>query len=223
MVAQVSVSTKRQAIANSNRTMFLWVAVMSGVVGVCAVVAIFLGQQIMFRAKVLGELTNTASTLKQNNKVADELAQNILVLETDEGLNSSKASSDEKALQVVLDALPADRNALALGASLQQNILSGIDGLTVDRIAVDGTDSSSLEDTALLTQNTIPIQLQVSATNANALKEMLVKLERSIRTIDIDSIALETVDTGYQMNIQAHAYYEPAKQVQLTDKVVPVR
>ena len=223
MVAQVSVSTKHQAFANSNRTMFLWVAVMSGVVGVCAVVAIFLGQQIMFRAKVLGELTNTASTLKQNNKVADELAQNILVLETDEGLNSSKASSDEKALQVVLDALPADRNALALGASLQQNILSGIDGLTVDRIAVDGTDSSSLEDTALLTQNTIPIQLQVSATNANALKEMLVKLERSIRTIDIDSIALETVDTGYQMNIQAHAYYEPAKQVQLTDKVVPVR
>lgn len=223
MVAQVSVSTKRQAIANSNRTMFIWVAVMSGVVGVCAVVAIFLGQQIMFRAKVLGELTNTASTLSQNNKVADELAQNILVLETDEGLNSSKASSDEKALQVILDALPADRNALALGASLQQNILSGIDGLTVDRIAVDSTDSSSLEGTPLLTQNTISIQLQVSATNANALKEMLVKMERSIRTIDIDSITVETVDTGYQMNMQAHAYFEPAKQVQLTDKVVPVR
>ena len=44
------ISSKRRAIADSSRTMFMWVAGMSAVVGICVVVAIFLGQQIVFKA-----------------------------------------------------------------------------------------------------------------------------------------------------------------------------
>lgn len=221
MPAQVSLSTKRKAIADSNRTMFIWVASMSAIVGVCAVVALFLGQQIAFRTRVIGEMTNTVSVLSNNNKAVDELAENIVVLETNEALNSVKATPEEKALQVILDALPADRNTLALGASLQQNLLTGVDGLTIDKIIIDG-DSGSGKSSEL--DASIPLQIQVSSTSANALKDMLVRMERSIRTIDVTGLEIERSDTSsqtrYQMTLDAVAYFEPEVAVKLTDKVV---
>ena len=46
---------KRQQIAGANRTMFLWVAAISVVVGFCAVAALFLTQNMLFNEKVLSE------------------------------------------------------------------------------------------------------------------------------------------------------------------------
>ena len=215
-------NSKRRAIADSSRTMFLWVAGMSAVVGMCVVIAVFLGQQIMFKAEVVGKMTTTLNTLKDNNKVASDLVSNVVVLETDPGLNAVKAKPEDKALQVVLDALPADRNSLALGASLQDNLLVNIDGLTIESLTVDvGGSGDSTMGIVQDGDSTIPIKIQVSATNANAIKEMLLRLERSIRIIDIDGITLERSDTSYQASITAKAYYQPAKQVQLTQVTVP--
>ena len=215
-------NSKRRAIADSSRTMFLWVAGMSAVVGMCVVIAVFLGQQIMFKAEVVGKMTTTLNTLKDNNKVASDLVSNVVVLETDPGLNAVKAKPEDKALQVVLDALPADRNSLALGASLQDNLLVNIDGLTIESLTVDvGGSGDSTMGIVQDGDSTIPIKIQVSATNANAIKEMLLRLERSIRIIDIDGLTLERSDTSYQASITAKAYYQPAKQAQLTQVTVP--
>lgn len=216
MVAQQSMK-KRQIIASSNRTMFIWVAIMSAVVGICVVVGYFLIQQIGYKAKVTARLDTTLSTLRENNKNAQVLLENVRVLETNDALNSAKAQPSEKALQVILDALPADANTLALGASLQQNLLVGIDGITVDSLSVSSTD----DGTAV--EGQIPFTLTVRASDANALRDLLRKLERSIRIIDIDSFSLEKGEKDYSMSIQAHAYYQVAKQIQLTQKVVPVK
>lgn len=217
MPSQV-ISPKRKAIADSSRTMFIWIAAMSAVVGMCIVVGIFLAQQIFFKGEVVGKMTETLNTLKDNNKVAATLTSNVLVFETNEALNSVKATPDEKALQVVLDALPADRNELALGASLQQNLLAGIDGLDIESLSVGNTsDIASVASS----ENIIPIQLQVNATSASAIKDMLIRLERSIRIVDIDSFTLERSDDAYQVTISAHAYYQPEKKVELTQTLVP--
>jgi hypothetical protein len=216
MAAQQSMK-KRQIIANSNRTMFIWVAIMSAVVGISVVVGYFLIQQIVYKAKVTAKLDTTLSTLRENNKNAQVLVENVRVLETNDALNSAKAQPSEKALQVILDALPADANSLALGASLQQNLLVGIDGITVDSLSVSSTD----DGTAV--EGQIPFTMTVRANDANALRDLLRKLERSIRIIDIDSFSLEKGEKDYSMSIQAHAYYQVAKQIQLTQKVVPVK
>ena len=215
------ISSKRRAIADSSRTMFMWVAGMSAVVGMCVVVAIFLGQQIVFKAEVVGKMTHTLNTLKDNNKVAGDLVNNVVVLETNQALNSLKATPEDKALQVVLDALPADRNSLALGASLQNSLLTNIDGLTVESITLDAGGSVTSAEATSDSNNTIPIQIQVSANNATAIKEMLLRLERSIRIIDIEGFTLERSDASYQASITAKAYYQPAKKVQLTEVTVP--
>lgn len=213
------ISPKRKAIADSSRTMFIWVAAMSAVVGMCVVVGIFLAQQIFFKMAVVGKMTETLNILRDNNKVATELTGNVIVLESNSALNSAKANPDEKALQVVLDALPADRNSLALGASLQQSLLAGVDGLTIESLTVDSSDTVQLAGAK--DDTTIPIQLQVSANNANSIKDMLTRLERSIRVIDIDNFVFERSDNSYHATITAHAYYEPSRQVQLNEETVP--
>lgn len=205
---------KRQVIANSNRMMFVWIAIMSAVIGICAVVGYFLFQQILFKTKVTNELDNTSSVLHKNNQNAQTLIENVRVLETNQALNSAKAQPSEKALQVVLDALPADANTLALGASLQQSLLTGVNGVTVDSLTVLPQGDTTASDGQLA------FSVVVRSADASSLKDLLNRIERSIRIIDVDSVALEKSNTGYTMTVQAHAYYQAEKTVQLTDKVV---
>ena len=205
---------KRQVIANSNRTMFVWIAVMSAVIGICAVVGYFLFQQIMFKTKVTNKLDDTSSILHKNNQNAQTLIENVRVLETNQALNSAKAQPGEKALQVVLDALPADANTLALGSSLQQSLLTGVAGVTIDTLTVLPQGDTTASDGQL------PFSVVVRSTDASSLKDLLNRIERSIRIIDVDSVALEKSNTGYTMTIQAHAYYQAEKTVQLKDEVV---
>lgn len=212
--AQVGMK-KRQIIANSNRSMFFWIAAMSAVLGICAVLSLFIVQQIIFKTKITNKLDATVSTLKQNNKNSAALIENIRVLETNEGLNSIKARPEDKALQVILDALPADNNALALGSSLQQKLLQ-LPNLTVDSLSVQASTAALGNDTG----TTVPFTVSMSAPDANTLKDALARLEKSIRVIDIDTLSLEKSGQKYTMILNAHAYYEPAKIVELKSETV---
>ena len=203
---------KRQVIANSNRIMFMWIAAMSAVVGVCAVLSLFLVQQIVFKTKVTTELDKTVGILKSNNKNTDGLTENVRLLETNAALNSIKARPEDKALQVILDALPADNNSLALGSSLQQNLLN-VNGLSVDSLKVESQADS--EDST-----TVPFTMTLSANDPNILKDTLARLEKSIRVVDVGSLILERSQDKYTMTVKAHAYYEPAVNVELTNKTV---
>lgn len=101
-------------------------------------------------------------------------------------------------------------------------LLTGVDGLSIDSLSVD--NASSGVDTADVggdsSSNTIPIQMQISSTNINTIKDTLTRLEHSIRIINIDSFVLERSDTSYQATITAHAYYLPAVQLQLQTKSI---
>jgi hypothetical protein len=130
---------KRTQIASANRMMFLWVAGVSVVFGVSLVAVIFLAQIIVFNERVLFEKSKTVSTLDSNYKNVTEkdgLEDKVRVLDTNQALIDSKAKPDDQAIQVILDALPSDANSLALGASLQNKLLFGINGLTIDSLQV---------------------------------------------------------------------------------------
>lgn len=221
---------KRQQISNANRMMFIWVAAVSVIVGVAIVGSLFLLQKAWFNEKILLEKANTASTLTKNNEVIDELKDQIRVLNTNEELKSAMVQADSQPVQVVLDALPSDANSSALGSSLQEKFLSG-SGLTIESLQVDpvaGIESDAgqnVQDASNSTtggDNQIFFRFSVSTgvDNASALKELLQKLERSIRAIDITSLTIETQGARLVLSVQGHAYYEPAKTVELKDKTV---
>jgi hypothetical protein len=221
---------KRQQIANANRMMFVWVAAVSAIVGVAIVGSLFLLQKAWFNEKILLEKANTAGTLTKNNEVIDELKDQIRVLNTNEELKSAMVQADSQPVQVVLDALPSDANSSALGSSLQEKFLSGsgltIESLQVDPVAgIESDTSQNVQDASSSTaggDNQIFFRFSVSTgvDNASALKELLQKLERSIRAIDITSLTIETQGARLLLSVQGHAYYEPAKTVELKDKTV---
>jgi len=219
---------KRTQIAKANRTMFLWIAAGSAIVGCALVVAFFLGQKLFFNEKILAEKDKTISTLQANNDVVDELETAVRVLDTNAALASVKASDGDNAIQVILDALPSEANSNALGASLQTKLLAGIPGLTIESLQIDPVlgieslgDNTSTEDASALvdSSNQITFQFAVSGSQ-DALKTVLTNLERSIRTIDILSLRVESQGATQIMTVQARAFYEPARTIQLQDKVV---
>lgn len=221
---------KRQQIAGANRTMFLWVAAISVVVGFCAVAALFLTQKMLFNEKVLSEKSKTATILVKNNKIVDDLKAKIRVLNTNQSLMDSRAKTDDQPLQVVLDALPSEANSTALGSSLQEKLIPG-SGITIDSFAMDtiqGVETQSSDDvqnassSAVEGENQITFRFAVSASSDNPtpLKEVLQRLERSIRAIDITSLTIETQGPKIVLSVEGRAFYQPAKTVELKDKTV---
>ena len=219
---------KRTLIEKANRTMFIWVACASVVVGVSIVAIIFLAQMLLFNERVLAEKNNTISVLKSNNANISELEAQVRVLDTDQALIDSKANTDDQAIQVILDALPSEANSLAFGSSLQTKILN-VPGLAIDKMQLDpvqGIESfdASSSDVNISTssssgQGEITFRVSVIG-DEKALKQALVNIEKSIRTIDITMLKIESQGTSMVMTIQGRGYYEPARTVELKDKVV---
>jgi hypothetical protein len=231
MPAQDVALRKRQQIANANRMMFTWVAIVSAIVGIALVMSLFLLQKAWFNEKVLGEKSKTASTLVHNNEVIEKLKDEIRVLNTNEDLKSAMAAGESEPIQVVLDALPSEANSSALGSSLQEKFLNDpaltIESLNVDPVAgVESQSDSNVQDASASSETTgkneITFRFSVSTgvNNASALKSLLQRLERSIRAIDITTMTVETQGTKLVLTVDGNAFYEPAKTVELKDKTV---
>jgi len=200
---------KRTQIAKANHMMFIWVAVVSVVVGFALVISIFLGQMLLFNEKVLAEKNKTIATLKKDNSNISELKAQVRILDTNQALIDAKSKPDDQAIQVILDALPSQPNSEALGASLQYKLLNNI---TIDSLQVDSVLNTS-------TQNEIGFRFSVSG-DEKSLQQILRNLESSIRTIDIISLKIESQGEKRVMSVQARAFYEPERIVELKDKVV---
>jgi Tfp pilus assembly protein PilN len=217
---------KRQQIAKANRMMFIWVAGVSVVVGIAIVLSIFLAQKLIFNEKVLSKKQETARTLANNNKVVSELKENARVLNTNQNLLDSRAKEEDTALQVILDALPSEPNASALGSSLQSVLLPG-DGIQVESLMVDtiaGLDD--MVDTEVtdgsIGSSTIGFSFSVSvpSDSIDSLRELLRRLEKSIRAIDVQTTTIEMQGSRITLSASAIAYYEPAKSIELKTETV---
>lgn len=216
---------KRQKIDSSKRTMFIAVAVVAFASGIALVVSFFLVKQIIFHSEVIGEKQSTIDTIRGNVAAADELKDNIRVLDANQALNSVKISDDSSALQVILDALPADANADALGASIQVRFVGAVGGVSVESLVVQPDVASEEDEFVELDeegqQDNPNIRFSMSVKgSADALKELLTLFERSIRVIDLTSVEIQADTSGLIMSLEGRAYYEPAQTVELGTKVV---
>lgn len=226
----VAAIRKRAQIHKANRTMFLWIAVCSALVGASLVVSFFLAQKLFYNEKILFEKNKTIGILEANNKIVPELQSAIRVLDTNEDLAKVKASEDDQAIQVILDALPSEANSLAVGASLQSRLLAGVEGLRVESMQVDPVAGiESLNELTVVDASTTgtegvvnQITFQFSVVGPQeALRKVLENLERSIRQIDVQGLRIESQGATQIMTVTGRAYFEPAKSIELTDKVVP--
>lgn len=232
---------KRAQISKANKTMFIWIAIASVLVGAAAVSSYFMFNILMYGEKVLAEKAKTESTLNHNLSVVDALKSEIRALDANSSLNSVKANDKDRALQVVLDALPSDSNSLALGASFQNKLLLGggadvtIESINItadeevaDTAVVDASsekNSTATASTDTTTEDRVTAKsLDFSITvrgSSEGLGAVLKNLERSIRTIQLTTVRISGEANGQMMAITGKAFYEPAKTVELRDVAVP--
>lgn len=227
---QAIIIRKRQQITAANRMMFIWVAIASVLVGAAAVGVLFLAQLALFNERVLAEKTKTATTLDKNLKVIDELKDQVRLMNTNQALRESMAPGETQPIQVVLDALPADANSSALGASLQTKLLNDpavvLESIRVDPVAgVEADGDSAVEDASDSSADSeqaihFSFSVNVAAADVGALKSLLQRLERSVRAIDVTALTIEGQGTRVAMSVEGNAFYEPAKTVELKDKVI---
>lgn len=208
---------KRQQIGRANKVMFLWIVGASIIVGVSAVLVVFLVQRIVFDEKVINEKYRTATVLEKNLNKVEALKQEIQVLDSNEALASVRLDETKPSVQTVLDALPADANSTALAASFQYKLLSGVSDVVIETLSVtpSGDDGSS-------NAGEIGFNFSVSTgkDNYDSLREVLDKLERSIRPIRVESAIIEAQGSKLTLAVKGVSFYEPAKKVELSQKVV---
>src|SRR3989344_2406184 len=210
---------KRQQITRANQTMFLWVAGVSVIIGFSVVIALFIGQKIIYSQKVIQKKEQTEKHLVANLKNIDDLKGKIRVLDTDEGLKSTRLSENDSAIQSILDALTADANVTALGSSLEKKILD-VPGVTVESITPGQLSEGDSSGDA--TPQTLPVcfSVSVASSNTDALREVLLRLEKSIRAINVTNLSLETQGTKRFLTVTAEVYYQSPVSVEQKKEVV---
>ncbi|MDB5177328.1 MAG: hypothetical protein JWN75_996 [Candidatus Saccharibacteria bacterium] len=221
---------KRQQISQANKMMFLWIAGISVIVGISVVLTVFLVQKIWFGEKVIYEKNKTVSILDQNLSKVNTLRDNIRVLNTNKDLATTKLNESDPPLQSVLDALPAAANSTALASSLQTKLLSGVPGIVVETINVEPvsgletspTSNSSSSSSTSTGDNQINFTFAVSTDQASygSLRQVLDRLEKSIRPFNITNLVIESQGKRVIMTAKGTSYYDSAKTIQLTQKVV---
>lgn len=219
---------KRQQIFKANRMMFLWVAMASAVIGFALVISISLMQRIIYNQKVIGEKNKTYSTLANNNKKVSQLEDQIKTINySSDVLKKLRAKDSDDPIQVVLDALPSDSNRLALGSSLQNVLLANIPGASLESMKVESTAEAgsvkkSTTTTGIVENNSLDVTftLKINSGSEDSIREMLTRLEKSIRTFKVTNVKIEYSLDKMNVTVTAKAYYEPAKVVELTEKVV---
>lgn len=212
---------KETLIAKTRKSVFIWVGGAACVVGIAAVIVVIMVQSIMFNFDIIGQKRSTETVLKDNIAAVPELEANIRQLNTNKQLKQVSLNDDVRPLQSILDALPADDNRLALGASLQQKLLTDVPGLVVDSLSVDPANVSvsvSSEGDSVETGTSMqPLAFTASLSGNEAqLKQALQRLERSIRAINVQTISANSSSSNVSLQITGSAYFLPESNLEIT-------
>lgn len=212
---------KQTLIAKTKRTVFAWVIGASSLIGASVVLMIILVQVLIFNEKVLNEKGKTTQQLRDNITAAKELKGSVSVLNANRELRVVRTSDNTPPLQSVLDALPADANDLALGASLQNKLLNDIPGVRVESVTLSG--ESAGEGTTEAGGGAQPLSqsfsLSISGT-PEALRSALERLERSIRAVDIQTVSATSHENRVTLQMTGAVSYLPPTKVEMSTKDV---
>lgn len=220
---------KRQQIVKANQLMFLWIIGVSAVVGFSIVLIVFLAQRIWFGERIIAEKENTVSILKKNLEVVPGLQDNVRLLNTNKDLQTARSDPNDSALQVVLDALPADANSTAMASSLQTKLLAGVSGVTIESLRVEpvsGIEIDSDDTTSSGSSNAESGEINFSFTistevsQRDSLRKVLQQIERSIRPFSIATLNIESQGNRIVLSATGYGYYVPAQTVELVEKAV---
>jgi hypothetical protein len=224
-MAGLEITTKRLAISKANAQIVGGVAVASFITVFCLVAAKAVYSQNQYQARVTDAKEKAHSQLQKNLRAFDGLnsaykgfdstAVNVIG-----GTRDGAGDNDGPNSKIIVDALPSNYDFPALTSSLEKILAdNGLKGGSIS-----GTDDELNQQNNAFSANPSPVEMPftLSLNNANydSVKNLISKLQQSIRPIQIDTLNMSGGTSSMTVSITAHTYYQPGKSLTITKKVV---
>jgi len=231
---KIGAVSSRQLIGKAAHNIFIVIALVSVVIGACAVGSYFLFNEFLFRAKVISEKTNTIKTLDSNIKNISDLDSNISSMLATNSLLSTFAEIrryDRSPRAAISDALPLVEEDGQLDTSTTMAGISNILTSTRARLTrLSSTPVTGNSSTAGARRGSAPVApksglhpLGVSFRvegDQRDLAEILDKLGRSIRQVDFKSVKWSIDQQSGQLVLEAEilVYFADRISIELEKK-----
>jgi hypothetical protein len=221
----VDTSTKRVAITKANAQMVAIVGAAAFISVFCLIAAQAVWSSNRYHAKVIDAKEKAHRQLQANlaayNQLAtaykkfDRAGTNVIG-----GSRIGTGDRDGANSKIILDALPSSYDFPALTSSLEKIIKDK--GLQVTNIT--GTDDQVNQEANSSSPTPQPVEMPFSFTvghvNYQSVQDLIDTLQLSIRPIQIDTINLSGGASNMSITVEAHTYYQPAKNLKITKQVV---
>jgi hypothetical protein len=225
-MANQEMLTKRVAISKANAQMVAVVGIAAFIAVFCLIASKAVFSNIRYQAKVLDKKQQANHQLDTNLKAFTDLQSSYQKFDSNsvnilEGSSNGGGDNDGRNSKLILDALPSSYDFPALTSSLEK-ILT--DKLHLKVTELKGTDDQVNQQTNLSSPSPKAVEMPFSFTVENAsydsASQLVNTLQHSIRPIVIDEINLSGASSDMTVSVKAHTYYQPAKSVSITKKVV---
>jgi hypothetical protein len=228
------VPTKRLAISKANTQMVVVLGIASFITVFCLVASFSIWSTTRYQVKVIDasqkakeqlstDITSYNSLVSAYEKF-DGPTTNVLggssTASTTGTSGSNTFNNAGDNAKIVLDALPSTYDFPALATSIENILNNG--GFDIGNIS--GTDNQMTEQSNNSSSNpqtvAIPFEFNVVNTNYAAIGQLLNTLNDSIRPMQINTIDIEGSGDQMTLTVNAQTYYQPAKTLSITNKVV---
>lgn len=224
MEAKIAPASKRGQIDKANSKVVIWAAIAAFVIIFCGVAGKQLISQATYQNRIISAKKSavnllkgdvaSAQTLRESYDKFNGMDKNVLG-----GMANGNGPLDGSNTTIVLNALPSSYDFPAMATSLEKLISAS--GLTI--VSISGTDDevtqSQNQSSSSPTPIAIPFQVTVTGDYAK-IQTLIGTFNSSIRPIQIQSITLSGDQSALTMNINAQTFYQPAKSLNITTKVV---
>ncbi len=218
-------STKRVAISRANAQMVAVLGVASFVSVFCLFAAKAVWSQNSYQSRIISAKELANSTLKKNIDTYNKLAVsyntfNKATPNVIGGVPGAAGEKDGSNAKIILDALPSSYDFPALTSSIEK--LVNASNLKLSSITGTDDEVNQQKTKAQATPKAVPIPFAFAVKDANytSVKALISSLERSIRPIQIDTIEVSGGGNSMTVTVNAHTYFQPAKDVSITKKVI---
>lgn len=224
MAGKTAPSSKRALIDQANARILIVTSVAIFVLIFCAVATKALISQSAYQSRVISAKRVAVNQLKDDIPAANKLkdsyraftstTQNVLG-----GNPDGTGPQDGDNAKIVLDALPSSYDFPALATSLEKLLTSQ----DVQITSITGTDDEINQGTNVSSATPQPVAMpfNISVTSDyEGIQGLVSTFEHSIRPIQIQTMEIAGDQNNLTLVVTAQTFYQPAKSLNITTKVV---
>lgn len=224
-MAKTELSSRRVAISKANAQMVVIIAVAAFVTVFCLMASKSVLSQNQYNSRVVSAKKQARNQLQDNIKAFEDLQKSYSAFDGTStnvigGLAAGSGDNDGTNSKIILNALPSAYDFPALTSSIEKIIADK--GLKVTNI--NGTDDQVAQQANTISSAPkaveIPFSFTVDNANYKSVEDLLKTLQSSIRPIQIDQVNISGSGASLSVTVTAHTYFQPAKSLKPTTKVV---